>query len=171
MRTDDALGLALGEQPVDGLLVEGEAALVLVQADRHALRAPVGEERLHVRVDLGLAEDQLRAVADALVPLVDGGQVVLLHLRPERDVPDRVVVVRRRVGLPDLDAGLHQLAHRRLEVVVADDAAGDARTRRRPGRLFSSTTTSAPEPAPRAFSSRARCIAVERPWMPAPMTT
>ena len=51
----DALGEALVPQPEHGLDVEREPALVLVQADRHALRAPVGEERLHVRVDLGLA--------------------------------------------------------------------------------------------------------------------
>ena len=36
-----------------------------------------------------------------------------------------MVVERLGVGLPDLHAGGHQLAHRRLEVVVAHDAAGD----------------------------------------------
>ncbi len=65
------------------------------------------------------------AVADALLAAGDLGQVGLLALRPERHVADRVVVVRRRVGLPDLDVGRHQLGHRRLEVVVAHDAAGD----------------------------------------------
>ena len=122
---DPDLG-ALALEPPDRVHVEGEAALVLVQARRHALRAPVGEEPLHVLVDLGLAQDQLRAVADPLLPLVRRRQVGLLHRRPERDVADRVVRVRLRVGLPDLDAGLHQLAHRGLEVVVANDAAGDS---------------------------------------------
>ena len=40
-----------------------------------------------------------------------------------------------------------------------------------PGCDLSSTTTSAPEPRPRAASSFARWYAVERPWMPAPTTT
>src|SRR5262249_49418972 len=53
----------------------------------------------------------------------------------ERDVADGVVVVGGRVGLPHLDAGLHQLAHRGLEVVVPDDAAGDARGARAGARL------------------------------------
>ena len=131
-----ALGEALVAEAGDRLEVEGEAALVLVQADGHALRAPVGEELLHVRVDLGLAEVEVGAVADPLMALVDGREVALLHLRPERDVADAVVVVRLGVGLPDLDARLHQLAHRGLEVVVADDAAGDAGRARARGRLL-----------------------------------
>ena len=45
--TPSAAGLR-GE-PVDGVLVEREAALGLVQAGGDALRAPVGEELLHVR--------------------------------------------------------------------------------------------------------------------------
>ena len=42
---------ALAASPATDVEVEREAALVLVEADRHALRAPVGEELLHVRVD------------------------------------------------------------------------------------------------------------------------
>ena len=80
-----------------------------------------------MRVDLGLAGDELGAVADPLLALEGRGEVRLLHLRAQRDVADRVVVVRGGIRLPDLDARLHELAHRRLEVVVADDAAGDAR--------------------------------------------
>ena len=132
----DALLEALVAQAHHRLDVEGEAALVLVEADRDALRAPVGEELLHVRVDLGLAEVEVGAVADPLVALEDRGEVALLHLRAERDVADAVVVVGRRVGLPHLDARLHQLAHRRLEVVVADDAAGDAGGACARGRLL-----------------------------------
>ena len=67
----DALGLALADEALHRVEVEREPALLLVQADGHVLRAPVGEELLHVRVDLGLAEDQLGLVADPLVPLVD----------------------------------------------------------------------------------------------------
>ena len=77
----DALGEALVAKPEHRLHVEREPALVLVQADRHALRAPVREEPLHVGVDLGLAGDQLGAVADPLVALEDGRQVGLLRLR------------------------------------------------------------------------------------------
>ena len=122
----DSLREALVAKTHDRLGVEREPALVLVQADGDALRAPVGEEPLHVRVDLGLAEDEVGAVPDALVPLVDGGEIAVLDCRPERDVADAVVVIGDGVGLPDLDARLHQLGHRGLEVVVADDATGDA---------------------------------------------
>ena len=79
-----------------------------------------------MRVDLGRACDELGAVADALLALERLGEIRLLDLRAQCDVADRVVVVRRGIRLPDLDTGLHELAHRRLEVVVADDAAGDA---------------------------------------------
>ena len=126
-RTRDSLAEALVAQPEHRLDVEREAALVLVETDGHALRAPVGKERLHVRVDLGLARDQLGAVADPLLALETCGEVRLLHRGTERDVADGVVVVCGRIRLPDLDARLHQLAHRGLEVVVADDAAGDSR--------------------------------------------
>ena len=67
----DALGEALVPKTGDRLHVEGEATLVLVQADGDALGAPVREQLLHVRVDLGLAEVELRAVADPLVALED----------------------------------------------------------------------------------------------------
>ena len=119
---DCGLGLHAG----DGVEVVREAALVLVQHGGHALRAPVREERLHVRVAGGLAGHERRVVADLLLALVDGGEVGLLRLRADRHVADRVVGVGGRIGLPDLDAGLHELLHRGLEVVVAHDAAGDA---------------------------------------------
>src|SRR5215468_1964346 len=40
-----------------------------------------------------------------------------------------------------------------------------------PAVRLSRTRMSAPPPSPRARSSRPRCQAVERPWMPAPMIT
>ncbi len=55
----DTLAEALVAKAENGLDVEREPALMLVQADRDALRAPVREEVFHVRVDLGLAGDQL----------------------------------------------------------------------------------------------------------------
>jgi hypothetical protein len=78
-----------------------------------------------MRSDRRLARDQLGVVADPLVALVHLDQVRLLRRRAERDVARAVVVERLRIGLPDLDARRHQLAHRGLEVVVAHDAAGD----------------------------------------------
>ncbi len=126
----------LGEagQALDRRAVVGEAARRLVQADRQPARPPVREQRAHVGVHRRLADDQLRGVAEALVPLEDLLQVGLLVLRTERDVPARVVTQGLGVLLPDLHAGGHQLAHRGLEVVVAHDAAGDAgRPRGHPG--------------------------------------
>src|SRR5262249_53007690 len=52
---------------------------------------------------------------------------VLVHRRRgDLQVADRVVGERLRVRLPHADRVRHELAHGRLEVVVADDAAGDA---------------------------------------------
>ena len=85
---------------LDGVHVEREPALALVQADRDALRAPVGEEGLHVGVDLGLADEELGAVADPLLALEGGGEVVLLARGAEGDVADRVVARRRRGRTP-----------------------------------------------------------------------
>ena len=121
-----ARGLGLALQALHAVEVEREAALVLVQQRRHALRPPVGEELLHVRVDLGLALDQGRAVADLLLPLVRRREVAVHHRRAEGHVADGVVGVGLGVGLPDLDVGLHELAHGGLVVVVAHDAARDA---------------------------------------------
>ena len=73
------------------------------------------------------AEVQLAGVADALLALEHLGQVALLAGRAERDVARRVVVQRLGIGLPDLHARGHELGHCGLEVVVAHDAAGDAR--------------------------------------------
>ena len=117
----------LGREAEHRVAVVGEAARPLVQADAEPRGAPVVEERAHVRRDLGLAEDELRRVADLLLALVDGREVVDLGAVAEGDVPRAVVGERLRVGLPDLDARGHQLGHRGLEVVVAHDAAGDAR--------------------------------------------
>ena len=77
---------------------------------------------------------ELGVVADPLVALVDLDEVLLLRGRAERDVARAVVAERLGIGLPDLHARGHQLGHGGLEVVVAHDAAGDARTRRRPRR-------------------------------------
>jgi len=65
--------------------------------------------------------------AERRVGLERGGEVGLLDGGPERHVAHGLVRVGGRVRLPDLDARLHQLAHRRLEVVVADDPARDPR--------------------------------------------
>ena len=77
-----ALGSALAGEPIDRVDVEGEPTLVLVEADGDTLRPPVGKQRLHVRVDLLLADDERRAVADPLLPLERLDQVVLLTDAP-----------------------------------------------------------------------------------------
>ena len=120
----------LAGQSVHGGHVVGEAALVLVQADVHALRPPVREHLPHVLAHLGLADDQVGRVADPGLPLVHLGQVADLALGAQRQVADRVVAERLRILLPHLDVGGHQLAHGRLVVVVAHDAAGDPRRAR-----------------------------------------
>ena len=119
-----------------------------METDRDALRAPVREEGLHVVVDVRGADDQLGAVTDLLLTLVRRDQVVLLHRRAEGDVADGVVVIRGRIRFPHLDARLHQLAHRRLEVIVADDAAGyPRRARTRRALVENDDVRARPEPA------------------------
>jgi hypothetical protein len=76
---------------------------------------------------LGLALDEHRVVADGLLLLVDRAHLRVHDLRADLHVADRVVAVGLRVAFPDRDRMRHQLAHRRLEIVVAHDAAGDAR--------------------------------------------
>jgi hypothetical protein len=88
-----------------------------------------------VLVHVGLARDQLGAVADPLLALERRREVGLLHLGAECEVADGVVVVRRGIRLPHLDARLHELAHRGLEVVVANNAARDSRGARAGLRL------------------------------------
>ena len=119
--------LRLRGQAQHRLLVEGEPAGALVQADGQAGGAPVAVQRAHVLGDLLLADVQLGRVADPLLAFVDLDQIALLRRRTERDVAAAVVVERLRIRFPHLDAGRHQLGHRRLEVVVADHAARDPR--------------------------------------------
>ena len=80
LENEDAFLQTLVAQSEHRLDVEREASLVLVEADRDALRAPVGEEPLHMRVDLGLADDELGAVADPLLSLERRRKIGLLHL-------------------------------------------------------------------------------------------
>ena len=161
--------LGLGLHAGDRVEVVREAALVLVQDGGHALGAPVREELLHVRVAGGLAGHERRVVADLLLALVDGREVGLLRLRADRHVADGVVGVGRRIGLPDLDAGLHELLHGRLEVVVAHDAAGDAGRAGAGMRLLEDHDVGAGALAA-GGQLLTRWYAVERPCRPAPTT-
>ena len=122
-----ALVLRLPGQAVDRLGVVGVAAALLVQHRGDALGLPVVEQPLHVGHAVGLALDEHRFVADVLLLAGDRGDVLVHHLGADLHVADRVVAEGGRVALPYRDAVRHQAAHRRLEVVVADDAAGDAR--------------------------------------------
>ena len=102
------------------------AAALFVQHRRDVLRLPVVEEPLHVAHRLGFALDEYRLVADRLLLLVDRADLRVHHLGADLHVADGVVAVGLGIALPDRYRMRHQLAHRRLVVVVADDAAGDA---------------------------------------------
>src|SRR5215471_8688383 len=106
--------------------VVGVAAPLLVQDRGGAGRPPVAEHRQHVRAAVALPLDEHRGVADRLLLGVDLRDVLVHRLRGDLQVADGVVGERLRVRLPDADRVRHELAHGRLEVVVADDAAGDA---------------------------------------------
>ena len=56
----------------------------------------------------------------------DGANVIAHGLGADLHIADRVEAVGIHVAFPDLDALRHQLAHGRLEVIVAHHAAGDA---------------------------------------------
>ena len=90
------------------------------------LRLPVAKQPLHVAHAFGLALDEDRLVADRLLLLVDRADLRVHHFGADLHVADRVIAVGLGVALPDRHAVRHQLAHRRLVVVVAHDAARDA---------------------------------------------
>ena len=83
--------------------------------------------------------------------------------RADLHVADGMIGVGLGVTLPHVDGMGHQLAHGGLEIIVADDAAGDAGKRRRRSTFLSMTRMSAPEPLPVAFSIWARWRAVLSP--------
>ena len=126
----DAGGLGLGGEPVDRGDVVGVAAPLLVKDAGDVLRLPVREEILHVRPAVGLALDEGRRVADRALLLVYLRDVAVHDLGTELHVADAVIREGVRVRFPHRHRVLHQLAHGGLEVVVAHDAARDAR---RPG--------------------------------------
>ena len=121
-----ALGLGLRKQGLDGGHIVGVAALLLVQDAGDAGGPPVAEDALHVVEGGLLAVDEHRLVSDRLLLLVDRGHVVTHLGVGDLEVADGVVLERLGVRLPHLDGVGHELAHGRLEVVVADHAAGDA---------------------------------------------
>ena len=100
--------------------------LLLVQDGGDTGRLPVAEQAPHVRRTVGLALDEFGLVADRPLLLGDLGDIGMHALGADLHVAYGMVVIGLGIALPGLHAGRHQLAHRRLEVVVADDAAGDA---------------------------------------------
>ena len=116
-------------------------------------RLPVREHRLHVAVAVAGTLDEHRRVADRLLLLVDRADLLVHAFGADLHVADRVVAQGLGMLLPDLDAVRHQLAHRRLIVVVADDTAGDAGA---PAAMavLSTTRMSAPLHRARAPSGR-----------------
>ena len=107
-----------------GHVVRVTAAL-LVQYRRDVARLPVVEDALHVCERFTLALDERRFVADRFLLLVDRRDLRVHDIRADLHVADRMIAVGLGVALPDRHAMRHQLAHRRLIVVVADDAARD----------------------------------------------
>ena len=73
------------------------------------------------------AFDEHGLVADRLLLLVDRADLRAHAFGADLHVADGVIAVGLGVALPDIDPMRHQLAHRRLVVVVAHDAARDAR--------------------------------------------
>ena len=153
---------ALSREAEHRLLVEGEAAACSCRQTVRPSRAPVGVQLAHVRARPRprrcAARTGSRSAAGARRPRPGRAP----GRRPERDVAATVVVEGLRVGLPDLDAGGHQLLHRRLEVVVADHAAGDPR-RAGPDRRLVDARAPPRRPAPGATPSRGRGRQRRRP--------
>src|SRR5699024_5649675 len=121
-----ALALRLAGQAVNGGGIVGIAALLFVQNRGDAGGAPIVEDVFHVAPRGGFTFDEYRVVAYGALLLVDLGHVLAHAFMADLHVTDRVIAERRGVGLPDAHAVLHELTHGRLEIVVADDAAGDA---------------------------------------------
>jgi len=82
-----------------------------------------------------LSEVELGPIVDSLLALVDVDEIAFLSGWTERDVPRAVIVEILRMVFPDPYALGHELGHRRLEVVIANDSAGDARGPCRYSRL------------------------------------
>ena len=122
----DARRLGLGRKPPERVPVVGVAAAALVQHVGDARRLPVAEQVPQVGAARSLALDEGRGVPDLPLLGVDPGHVGVHRGRGRLEVADGVVREGHRVGLPDRDRVRHQPAHRGLEVVVADHAAGDA---------------------------------------------
>src|SRR5204862_4593687 len=93
---------------------------------RDVARLPIAEQRFHVVERCTLAFDEPRLVADRLLLLVDRAYLNTHDLGADLHVPDRVIAVRRRIAFPHRHRMRHQLAHRGLVIIVADDAARNA---------------------------------------------
>ncbi len=88
---------------------------------------PVVEQKPHVAVGGGGPVDEFGLIADRALLLVDRGDVLAHAFGTELEVTDRMIAEGFGVALPHLDGVRHELAHGRLEIIVADDATGDAR--------------------------------------------
>ncbi len=102
------------------------AALLLMQHAGDAPGLPVVEQALHVFHRVLFALDEHRGIADGPLLLVDRGAALVHHLGRNLHVADGMVAVGPGVAFPHPDRVGHELPHGRLEIVVANDAAGDA---------------------------------------------
>ncbi len=123
----DALRAREPGEVLDGLHRLGPATLPLVEDGLDPRAVPVGEDRAHVLRARLLAEDDVGAVADLGLALLDRDAVLGLHLGHRGDVADRVVAEALGIRLEELDRDANHLRHRRREVEVAHHAARDSR--------------------------------------------
>ena len=130
-----ALRLGLAGEAVHRGHVVRVAAPLLVQDGSDALRLPVVEQARHVFLAVLGAFDEVGLIADRFLLLVDRADLLMHHLGADLHVADRMIAVRFRVALPNLDGMGHQFPHGWLKVVVADHAAGDAGCAAADGRL------------------------------------
>ena len=125
MRTPSASALAA--RPSIARLIVGVATGLLVEHGGDALGAPIGKQALHVAFAVSGAFNKNGFVANRLLLGMDGCHVLAHRLAADLHVAHRVIAVGLWVALPDIDRVRHQLAHGRLEVVVANHATGDTR--------------------------------------------
>ncbi len=95
-----------------------------------ALCAPVREQALHIALTLGGALDEDRFIANRLLLGMDRRHIFAHGFAADLHVPHRVVAVGLGVAFPNVHGVGHEFAHGGLEVVIADDPAGNARSAR-----------------------------------------
>ncbi len=121
----------LASKPV----MEGKAVLFKKFAGIDVFDIEINETDPQKMIDI-IAFDEGRFVSDGLLLLVNGTDVVSHAFGADLHISDLVITERFRVAVPDIDGMGHQFAHRRLKVIVSDNAAGYAAGAGRDSRLI-----------------------------------